>query len=72
VAVIGQCGAQKGSSKGKIPCSLMTFDRVLRRGKLKRVGPWYGKMGVVSEAPRKKSRGIKEFYPFLRGPRFPT
>jgi hypothetical protein len=28
---VGSCGSRAGSSRGKIPCSLMTFDGVLRR-----------------------------------------
>jgi hypothetical protein len=27
--------------------------------------PWYGRVSVVSEMPRKKCRGIKEVYPPL-------
>jgi hypothetical protein len=34
--------------------------------------PWYGRVSVVSEMPRKKTRGIKEFYPKPGGSNTPT
>jgi hypothetical protein len=56
----------------KLPLSSISISRAYHMHLLtsdatvgQRVGLWYGKMGVVSEAPSQKSRGIKEFYPVV-------
>ena len=67
MAVTGLYGSRTGSSRGKIPCSLMTFDGVLCRGEPKELGRGMERWVWYPRRQEKKVVALKSFTRVVTG-----